>query len=122
MARPDQRQQIAALDALYAELPSIDCQGLCGEACSHIMMSTTERQRIVDSGGPEIVFTQSPCHALDFIGRCSVYEHRPLICRLWGVVDDMPCHYGCEPERYLTRKEGFEFLARVQEITGDPHL
>lgn len=121
MAGQDQRL-LGDLDALYAELPSLECQGLCGEACSFIMMTRVERERIVDGGGPRILMTESPCPALDFIGRCRVYTQRPMICRLWGVVDDMKCHYGCTPDRYLTREEGFEFLARVQELTGDQHI
>lgn len=85
-------------------------------------MTTMERQRIVKAGGPLISFDQSPCPALDFIGRCMVYDKRPMICRLWGVVEDMKCHYGCEAERYLTREEGFTFLARAREIAGDDRI
>lgn len=115
------RDRIAELDALYSELPSLECQGLCGESCAHIGMTTMERERIAESG-PRITFDQNPCPALDFIGRCMVYDKRPMICRLWGVVEDMKCHYGCEPERYLTREEGFTFLARVREITGEDRI
>jgi hypothetical protein len=31
-------------------------------------------------------------------GRCSVYDVRPTLCRLWGVVEDMPCPWGCVPD------------------------
>jgi Fe-S-cluster containining protein len=48
--------------------------------------------------------------------RCTVYEVRPLICRLWGLVESMPCPWGCKPERYLTHEEGHELLARAAEI------
>lgn len=85
-------------------------------------MTEFERNRIIKAGGPGIRIWESPCPALDFVGRCSVYEHRPMICRLWGLVEDMPCHYGCKPERYLTRAEGHDFLTRLQEITGEEML
>src|SRR2546429_6087610 len=31
-------------------------------------------------------------------GRCTVYEVRPMICRLWGMVEGMQCPHGCVPE------------------------
>jgi hypothetical protein len=37
------------------------------------------------------------CSALDGVGRCSVYEERPLLCRLWGAVEKMTCQFGCVP-------------------------
>jgi uncharacterized protein len=115
--KPDKK--VEALERLYAELPSLDCQGLCGDCCHFIGMTRLEQGRITQVGGPEIKLWDSPCPALDFMGRCSVYTRRPLICRLWGVVEDMPCHYGCKPERYLTNEEGRVFLARVQAIAGE---
>jgi uncharacterized protein len=112
-------KRVAALEALYAELPSLECQGLCGDCCHFIGMTRLEQGRIRRAGGPVIQIVDTPCPALDFMGRCSVYAQRPIICRLWGVVADMPCHYGCTPERYLTPEEGREFLARVQAIAGE---
>lgn len=46
-------------------------------------------------------------------GLCSVYEDRPMLCRLWGLVEGMKCQWGCVPERYLTDREGREFLRAV---------
>lgn len=31
-------------------------------------------------------------------GRCSVYEDRPTVCRLWGATEAMPCRWGCIPD------------------------
>jgi len=56
------------------------------------------------------------CPALDE-GRCTVYERRPSICRLWGVVESLACPHGCRPEpRALTDQEGFAFLARIHDV------
>lgn len=38
-------------------------------------------------------------------GLCGNHAHRPLICRLYGVVERLRCPYGCEPERWLTDEE-----------------
>jgi hypothetical protein len=48
-----------------------------------------------------------------------VHELRPTVCRLWGVVDVLPCNFGCRPDRFLTMAEGYELLAQAAEIDGD---
>lgn len=100
----------AALDALYEQLPKIECRGLCWNSCGPIDMSDAERQRIRETHDIEIVpFTHvaaemwdddSPlhCKALGPLHQCKVYEVRPLICRVWGIADSMRCDHGCTPE------------------------
>jgi hypothetical protein len=39
-----------------------------------------------------------------------VYDARPLICRLWGVSENLQCPYGCVPERMLTLEEAQDFM------------
>src|SRR5262249_13706213 len=46
--------------------------------------------------------------------RCSVYESRPLICRLWGMVKKMRCEWGCTPERWVADEEAFQLLTEVE--------
>ncbi|SDD60109.1 hypothetical protein SAMN04488581_2635 [Mycolicibacterium neoaurum] len=91
-----------SLERIYRSVPTVECKGLCSEACGPIDMAPAERDRI-----PVVI--PSPQDALEAIagggsaacpalvdGRCSVYEDRPLICRLWGAVESMPCPHGCE--------------------------
>lgn len=51
-------------------------------------------------------------------GTCRVYALRPLICRLWGLVDHpaMRCRFGCIPERWITAEEGREYYRKTLEI------
>lgn len=51
-------------------------------------------------------------------GRCSVYDDRPTICRLWGATTSMPCPHGCAPEDALTQSESFELLALAAQAGG----
>lgn len=37
--------------------------------------------------------------------RCTVYDVRPTICRLWGAGPGMACPWGCEPDVPLTPRE-----------------
>lgn len=132
--------QAAALDALYAELPTIDCQGKCGNSCGPIDMSLGERERIVELGVNIPRYTveagrrwdadmkvdtcpaliPNPFKPYGTEGRCGVYKVRPMICRLWGIVDadNMRCPHGCRPSRWLTMEESYEFLARAADIGG----
>jgi len=50
-------------------------------------------------------------------GKCTVYVVRPLICRLWACVENMPCFQGCRPERYLTITEADALMHAVEELS-----
>lgn len=119
-----QRLSVAAqLDALYAELPTIDCQGLCWDSCGRIDMAHAERKRIKAEHGVEIpdgtkIRTPSLCVALTMFRQCGVYAVRPMICRVWGLSEGLPCTFGCRPSRLLTDQETYEFLARALDISG----
>jgi hypothetical protein len=45
MAMPNPRKQDRELDALYAQLPTIKCQGFCHDSCGPIDLSVRERTR-----------------------------------------------------------------------------
>jgi len=128
---PNPRRLAARLDALYAELPQIDCQRLCYDSCGPIPAAPFERQRMEREAGFELKVERhiyqrasglESCHECSMMReqRCSVYAIRPMICRLWGLTEDMPCPYGCVPSRRLSVAEGMEFLRRAFEIAGTP--
>ncbi|WP_353653664.1 YkgJ family cysteine cluster protein [Mycobacterium sp. DL99] len=82
-----------SLERIYRSVPTVACKGLCAEACGPIGMSEEERRRLLKRG--VLIDGSLECPAL-VDDRCSVYEDRPLICRLWGAVESMPCPHGCE--------------------------
>lgn len=113
------RKSEQRLDALYATLPAIQCKGLCQQSCGPIAMTPVEFRRISEaSGTTPTVDNKGTCSLLKD-GKCSVYEQRPTVCRLFGIVKSMKCPFGCIPvPRYLTREEGFQFLRKVEKATG----
>lgn len=133
MKRNHRLRADAQLEALYAQVPELDCKGLCHTSCGVIEASVRERERMQEAGvrlpyldeflemdraGLEI-----SCPALTEDKRCGVYEVRPMICRLWGTTDSMPCPYGCEPvdgEGLIEEPGGFELLAKSMEAGGNP--
>lgn len=104
---------IERIEAIYARLPTIECQGLCWNSCGPIDMSPVERERIEAAGVEIPPYTSErgaawaanivaigderfDCPALTPMKRCSVYEIRPFICRAWGVGrGELACPYGC---------------------------
>ncbi len=113
------------LEAIYAELPDIDCQGRCWDSCGPIEMSKIERDRIRKAGveipfGSFHVHGPYKCPALTMFHQCSVYSIRPIICRIWGLSRRLPCTYGCRPERYLSEPEIYELMARIFDLSGQP--
>ncbi|MDQ4040514.1 MAG: YkgJ family cysteine cluster protein [Actinomycetota bacterium] len=125
-AKRERGARAAKLDALYAELPSLRCKGLCKDSCGPIDPTPVERQRIREAGGPEIppllaTTDESVCPALDEHGRCGVYDVRPMICRLWGIGVQMRCPHGCEPDGgWISAAETQRFLMRSYLIGGWP--
>lgn len=97
----------------WLKVPNIGCQGLCQKSCGPIGMSQKEVDRIAKNHGRTVTYDPDTlaCSELDDEGRCGIYDDRPLICRLWGVAEEMPCVYGCVPERTLSKAEGFALLA-----------
>lgn len=120
----------AELQALYDRVPDIGCKGLCSYTCTSIDASARERQRIREAG---VVLPEAGlmarlnasvdgyrCPAL-VDDRCSVYEVRPMICRLGGVSEALPCAHGCEPDGGLmSAVELVELLARAHTAGGHP--
>lgn len=115
----DQRCAEAQLDALYRQLPTVQCRGKCQQSCRGLDMTTAERRRIRHSHGVHIPPKPPVCPALGPLGTCTVYPVRPLLCRLWGVAEAMPCPHGCRPDPgYLTDREVVWYIARAVEIGG----
>jgi uncharacterized protein len=114
------RRTLKAIDAVHAALPTLACKGSCHESCGPIGMTKPEWERIIERLGHEPRGDASlVCPMLGrATGRCRVYEERPTICRLWGLVRSMACPLGCVPSRWLSEREGHELLDRVARIAA----
>lgn len=113
----------ARLQQIYDNLPAIQCQGKCHSQCSVILMEQLEWDRIKARLGYEPT-APAGCMVCPMLKRgkntCRVYDVRPLICRLWGVVDDLRCPHGCELEpghKLLTRAEAMVLLRDVRALS-----
>lgn len=97
------------LRRLWATIPSGFCRGLCVDTCHGPVPTTPLEERVLADVGVAIPTPDDPaawagaisdpgyrCPALS-AGRCTAYEVRPTMCRLWGVSEGMACPHGCVP-------------------------
>ena len=119
---PNPRKQDRELDALYATLPTMACQGYCHDSCGPIDPAVRETARIVERARKPLTCGEyATCSMLTPERKCGVYDIRPMICRLWGLVQSMPCPYGCRPEDgLLPDDEGVRLLVESERIGGSP--
>lgn len=125
-------EAVAALDALYAQLPTIECKGGCAVACGPIPLTDVEARRlqlathrkpktimltpaVVDASGDT---RHERCIYLTDQDRCSAYAVRPLVCRAFGLVKRMSCMRGCLPDRWLTDREFLQLAQAVEAVGG----
>jgi Fe-S-cluster containining protein len=90
---------------LYNEIPVSNCKNGCSECCTNmIQFSPSELKQM---GGYEY---NGVCSHLKN-GKCSIYENRPFICRIFGTSELLKCE-DCTPEKYLNEKETIELVHR----------
>lgn len=118
----------AELEALYAEIPPMQCRGQCQAACGPIDFSDAEAARLAAHPigakiprAAHVAFTPGSCPALTILGQCAVYALRPMVCRLWGAVMSMHCKHGCQPVGgWLPEIDGQILLLRSLRVGAPP--
>jgi Fe-S-cluster containining protein len=126
----------AALDALYARIPAVDCIPGCTDCCgagipvSQLEVAAFGPMPLTDMGnGFALQITPDCPHAAS--GDCRIHDKRPFICRLFGSVgigdtmgkpeQRMVCPHGRTPAKPLTQREAsaltVEYFSIVREAT-----
>lgn len=114
---------------LYDKIPSFKCKPGCNDCCGPIPISFHEAAQIPDGGAKIEAHYEQILKAKDLssacmtcphstILGCAIYETRPLMCRLFGTVDDekLHCPHGCRPEKMLTAAEGRIITAAYRKL------
>lgn len=105
---------------LYKKIPELHCKGLCSLSCGPILLQQEELDRIEAVSDIDLVYDEKLICPLLVNKRCSVYQDRPIICRLWGTVKGrrgMECPWGCKPKRWLSDAESRAILDEAREIS-----
>lgn len=109
-------QKENVLKRLYAAIPEMDCLPGCTACCGHTAWSRFEWYRLAPEVRANFNFFRLGC---DFVknGRCSVWNDRPFMCRIFGTVEpgEQPwgqiknavsrCPHGVEPESRLAAEQ-----------------
>lgn len=122
MKRPKPIVPSKELRSIWDKVPAMkDCQGKCQASCGPIPVSGEERRLIEQRSGKKLDWDKDTwrCNMISKTGYCTVYSVRPLICRIWGATEKLPCPFGCEPEWALSKDEAMELFAELEELTGD---
>lgn len=116
--RKKRREAVEQLLLLYAQIPKIACQGKCQDYCGPIPCSSLEKERIEEIAVIPDIGPSLSCPMLTEEGRCSVYDRRPAVCRMWGVGYSMQCPYGCQVERIMTFEEECALLIAIHTLSA----
>jgi uncharacterized protein len=98
----ENKQTIRRLEELYARIPKFKCKRGCSECCGPVVWSRMEWERLPEAQRKNA--NSMTCPFLDTDSKCEIYEKRPLMCRLFGVVARLTCPY-TGPEKLLTPEE-----------------
>jgi hypothetical protein len=112
-------QRVAAVHArLYARIPSFECIEGCTDCCGPVPWSTHElRAAGLTEPPPE---RADGCCAFSLKGGCDVHANRPLMCRLFGAVEDLRCPHGRGPLVPLPVEAGHDLVRRYKRLNAMP--
>jgi Fe-S-cluster containining protein len=133
--KPRHAEGYRAISEVYDMVPEVACRGLCHNTCTSVDATALEREAIQDRHGidlgPAIPSAQlrrlddrgelPRCAALSAVNTCRVYADRPLICRLYGAEESLPCEHGCLPVNrgFLTTETGTDMIRSVEAISDE---
>ena len=116
-----------AIQALWKTIPKFKCKEGCYDCCEMITMTRVEWENIEPklcaavSNEKGQVLASLLCPYIND-GRCSIYENRPTICRLFGAVETprLTCPHGCgpDPESKLHHVDSLAMLSALEELGG----
>ncbi|MGX1019183.1 Fe-S-cluster containining protein [Pseudomonas sp. Y3 TE3536] len=101
-------------------IPSFECEPGCHDCCGPVTTSTEEMARLPRKTEAEqaAALEHLDCVHLGPKG-CTVYEERPMICRLFGTTPRMACPRGRGPEQMIEPEAEqlvHQFIATTRQV------
>lgn len=88
---------------IYLKIPNSKCKNGCFRCCTNMIQYTQKELKAM--GGYD--YDGICSHLSD--GKCSIYENRPFVCRIYGTSEILKCD-DCVPERFLSETETLELV------------
>jgi uncharacterized protein len=103
------------LEAIYQQVPSFTCKSQCTDCCGPIFYTELEASRFAKS---YVIPTSTKC-PFSKVGGCSIYENRPIICRLFGATEnrELTCSFGCGPTFRLDNEYAKSLITQVCQLS-----
>tara|TARA_R110001592_G_scaffold65716_2_gene201724 strand:+ start:3717 stop:4070 length:354 start_codon:yes stop_codon:yes gene_type:complete len=105
---------------LRERIPTFECVKGCHDCCGPVTTSSEEMSRlpIKSDADHDAALNDLSCVHLGPDG-CTVYEERPLICRLFGTTPHMACPNGCCPEDMVEpdiERQVHHYIANTRQV------
>ncbi len=105
---------------LREQIPSFECVPGCHDCCGPVTTSSEEMARLPrkSAAEQEAALAELNCVHLGPNG-CTVYDERPLICRLFGTTQNLPCPNGRRPAELIhptAEKAVHQFIASTRQV------
>lgn len=127
-----QGKRLRVLNEIYDSLPTVECKGLCWQSCAAVpahdiellnlrVASKCEEIPLLGGDFPNNAKVIAAAHKdltcpFLILRRCSVYDARPLICRVFAVAEGLPCSHGCKPSRVLPNEEVTRIQLKIAKL------
>jgi len=105
-----------ALKKLYKNIPQFECVPGCFDCCGPVPLCKEEAEKLGIPNENSTPFSKFDltCSYATSTG-CKVYENRPFLCRLFGVVEGMKCPK-TKPTKMLSKKEEEKIMSSYDEL------
>jgi Fe-S-cluster containining protein len=99
---------------LYKKIPSFQCIEGCTDCCGPVPWTKWELARAgLDAPPPERDDKKCP---FSLAGGCDIHARRPLMCRIFGTVEDLKCPHGKGPLQLLSLADGHGIVAKYKRM------
>lgn len=114
------RREGKEIKRLRLLIPTFDCIPGCSDCCGPVPFSLWEESKLPGGQNPPPKPGCLDCPHSTPQG-CAVYEDRPIMCRVFGTVDDprLKCPHGRRPEKLLSKEELEEITTSYAKLSGD---
>lgn len=108
------------LESLRSRIPTFTCIVGCHDCCGPVTASSEEMARlpVKTDAEHEAALAELSCPHLGEHG-CTVYNERPLICRLYGTSPKLLCPNGQRPVYMIdaqAEEDVFQYLRQTRQV------
>lgn len=100
---------------LYDAIPKFQCISGCNDCCGPVAYSEWEWGSVPEKKNHNVLCITCPYSTE---GGCSIYDKRPLICRLFGAVDTprLRCPHGAGPKKKMTEAQAEKLMRKYSKL------